>query len=163
MNYPLIQLSACISPIHIYGDEGKEASFSLPCVPSEPSGQCPLPHKGLINLGLTSALSANPPKDRAPAIHRVLQSGNKSAAPNTGIGEVHWPGSGEPPLRSPWTWKGNYTYERAPHFSPICLQSFGGAPRWSLFPLSESEAWLWMQQEFLEAWSVQFYFSMPPV
>lgn len=57
MNYPLIQLSAYISPIHIYGDEGKEAGFSLPCVPSEPSGQCPLPNKGLINLGLTSALS----------------------------------------------------------------------------------------------------------
>lgn len=57
MSYPLMQLSACLSPVHIYGDEGKEAGFILPCIPSEPSGQYPLPNKGLINLGSTSTLS----------------------------------------------------------------------------------------------------------
>ena len=30
MSSPLMQLSACISVIHIYGNEGREAGFILP-------------------------------------------------------------------------------------------------------------------------------------
>lgn len=56
MSYPLMQLSACITPVHIYGDDGREAGFILPRIPSAPSGQRPLHKKGLINAGLTNKL-----------------------------------------------------------------------------------------------------------
>jgi hypothetical protein len=136
-----------------------------------------MPHlkEGLHKLSLTdklpsSAHSINPPKDQV--YHDLLLALDAIKTSSTWCrcrykwGSPGRIGSPPPPhLRISWAWQGNCRNLLFPLHPEASIEPRGRGPSCSdgLFPLSESEVWLWMQQEFLEAWSVQFYFAMPPV
>lgn len=137
-----------VSPqlVHKVRGEGKFVLFALysPCtlrtMPHLKEG----PHKLGLNKLPSSGHSVNPPKDQLSCYPLLALDIVNNTAPDPGTDEVHLAEYGDSFLRVSQAWEGNYR-NILPTLYPDALKSLLEREScWShsLFPLSESEAWL---------------------